>query len=120
MRLLAATRHTQGDQVWDKFTCTEGELLRPNVCPRGYDQCSRCHRLFAGLASHGVTTTAQLVEVDLTDTQLADIVRDYSPPDTDDDTIRALAADLRWPAEQPELTLGTVVGRSFDRLTIRA
>lgn len=118
MRLLIATRHTNGTRLHDVFTCTEGELVRPNVCSR-YDECAHCDRLFAGVTSGGVTTTAQLAEVAITLDELADVVRCYTAPGLDDDGLAAFVDDLLWPSRQPALTLGCVVSRTGYGLAVR-
>ncbi|HET6877727.1 MAG TPA: hypothetical protein VFH38_09385 [Jatrophihabitans sp.] len=113
MRLLVATRRTNGTRAWDVYTCTDGELVRPNVCAR-FDECARCDRLFAGATSGGVTSTATLADVPISAAELADVVRSYTVPGLDDDTIAEFVDDLLWPARQPGLTLGCVVTRTLD------
>ena len=66
MKILVATRLTQGAYANDYHYCVEGELVWiQEPCDRGADDpdgsCG-CGRGFAGAASHRATTTATVVE----------------------------------------------------------
>lgn len=87
MRLLVATRETNGRHPGDYDHCIEGELVwlqRPCAWdtrdPAGPCGCSRG---FSGLSSHKATTTALVVDSPLTE---ADVRQ----------TIRASLADGGW------------------------
>jgi hypothetical protein len=114
MNLLVATRETQGEFLRDEFTCRPGELVFPNLCDQ-YDDCAHCERLFRGADTLGVTTTAQLANVDITLDDLRAAVRRYAVPGTSAEVVDLLIEDLVWPSEQPDITLGCIVRRAVDR-----
>lgn len=61
MKVLVATRESQGDREWDRWeACVEGELVRPIEERCSMDRGTRCscEIAFLGLASGGLTTTA--------------------------------------------------------------
>lgn len=71
MKCLVATERTQGDAQGDYTYCVPGELIWVTmVCdtdrldPEG--GCG-CGRGFGGLTSHRATTTAEVVDLDLTE-----------------------------------------------------
>lgn len=80
MRVLAATHRSQGARPTDFAHCIEGELVWiPEACDYDGDQhrdcdCG-CARVFAGMASGSGTTTAVIVELDITRDQLTELVR---------------------------------------------
>jgi hypothetical protein len=122
MKILVATRRSQGDRKGDFSFCVPGELVYLGlVCDtdRLYPNhgCG-CSRAFAGLSSHRATTTAEVVDFDFT-------VPDY---------IETMASGLDqagWGrSSAPEfveelvgiiapLAVGTVVGRKFDEIVVR-
>ena len=65
MKVLAATRQTQGWRDNDFCWTVEGELVffAPFECSRGFvdDDCG-CRRSMAGLVRHRATTTIKLIE----------------------------------------------------------
>ncbi len=70
MKILVATGHTQGTNPGDYHYCVERELVwiqepcdRDRLDPDG--PCG-CGRGFAGAASHRATTTAMVVETEMT------------------------------------------------------
>lgn len=70
MKILVATGHTQGTNPDDYHYCVERELVwiqepcdRDRLDPGG--PCG-CGRGFAGAASHRATTTAMVVETEMT------------------------------------------------------
>ncbi|BBX50042.1 MULTISPECIES: DUF7715 family protein [Mycolicibacterium] len=70
MKILVATGHTQGTNPGDYHYCVERELVwiqepcdRDRLDPGG--PCG-CGRGFAGAASHRATTTAMVVETEMT------------------------------------------------------
>lgn len=74
MRMLVATNLTNGDSPNDFDYCVEGELVylqepcaRDQRDPNG--SCG-CGRSFAGLSSHRSTTTALVVDTELTEEDL--------------------------------------------------
>ena len=70
MKILVATRLTQGTASTDYHHCVEGELVWiQEPCDRDLRDSSMpcgCGRGFAGLASHRATTTAMVVETNMT------------------------------------------------------
>jgi hypothetical protein len=117
MRILVATGHTQGANPRDYHYCVEGELVWiQQPCPRG-DDCG-CARGFAGAASHRATTTAMIVESELT---RDDVILAFSTSLPDggwpacwaegvaDDNLEIAA---QWPA-------GAIVVRHNDELSVR-
>jgi hypothetical protein len=77
MKVLTATRRTQGDHPGDFCWTVDGELVRlAALCdrdgrvPDGDGPCG-CGRSFAGLSSDKATTTAEVAERDLTREDLA-------------------------------------------------
>jgi hypothetical protein len=117
MKILVATAHTQGANPSDYHFCVEGELVWvQEPCPRG-DECG-CARGFAGAASHRATTTAMVVNSEL----------------TRDDMILAFHTSLGdggWPvgwAEDVtddnleiacELPVGAIIVRDRDEFSVR-
>ena len=66
MKVLVATRDGQGDVAGDYCFTVEGELVTPPILEcRSPDTCG-CGRGFAGLASARATTTAKVVDLELT------------------------------------------------------
>jgi hypothetical protein len=69
VKLLTATRETQGEQPGDFCHAIEGELvLCDEVCAtdrENPDGGCGCGRAFAGMNSHRATTTAMVRELDL-------------------------------------------------------
>lgn len=123
MKILVATKLTQGTRSNDYNYCVPGELVWVQE-PCGRDRrdpdggCG-CGRGFAGVASHRATTTAQVVEVDFTraeliaamQTSLADggWPQDWAAEVVDDNLTIASA----FPA-------GTVIERRLDGFQARA
>jgi hypothetical protein len=122
MKILVATGLTQGTETNDYHYCVEGELVwvqepcdRDRIDPDG--PCG-CGRGFAGAASHRATTTAMVVESELT----------Y------DDMVLAFQTSLvdgGWPIDWAEavadenlelagrLPAGTVIERRLDAFCVR-
>ena len=122
MKILVATGLTQGTNPNDYHYCVEGELVwiqepcdRDRRNPAG--PCG-CGRGFAGAASHRATTTAMVVDSDLT---RGDLVLAY----------RTSLEDGRWPVEWAEdvtddvlhliapLPPGTIMVRKLDEFFLR-
>ena len=122
MKVLVATRRSQGERAGDFSFCVPGELVYlASICdcdllfPKHGCGCSRA---FAGLSSLRATTTAEVVDLEFTEA----------------DYVEAVASGLDragWgPSAAPELVeelgsimatlaVGTVVGRSFDEVVVR-
>jgi len=70
MKILVATGHMQGTRTDDYHFCVEGELVWiQEPCDRDLrdpDGPCGCGRGFAGAASHRATTTAMVVESEMT------------------------------------------------------
>jgi hypothetical protein len=122
MRILVATRETQGWRSDDYNFCIEGELVWiQQPCGRDLrdpDGPCGCGRGFAGAASHRATSTAMVVASDMTrqelvlafKTSLAD--GGWPAEWAEDVTKENLAIAARWPA-------GTVVERRLDGFNSR-
>jgi hypothetical protein len=123
MKFLVATGLTQGMEPNDYHYCVEGELVWIQE-PCGKDRndpdgpCG-CGRGFAGAASHRATTTATVIESEL----------------SRDDAILAFQTSLvdgGWPIEWAEnvtdenlaiadhFPIGCVIGRQLDGFLLRA
>lgn len=122
MKILVATGWTQGTNPSDYHYCVEGELVwvqepcdRDRADPDG--GCG-CGRGFAGAASHRATTTAMVVESDM----------------TRDDVVLAFRTSLPdggWPLQWAEdvaddnleiaaqLPAGTIIVRKLDEFFLR-
>ncbi len=74
MKVLVATRRSQGLEPDDYSWTVEGELVTPVVSECSSPTCG-CDRGFAGLASHRATTTAEVIELDLDPAALREVVR---------------------------------------------
>lgn len=123
MKILVATQLTQGMEADDYHYCVEGELVWiQEPCARDHnnpDSPCGCGRGFAGAASHRATTTAAVVDSELS---RADVVLAFSTS----------LVDGGWPIEWAEevaddnlavaddLPVGTVIGRRLDGFLVRA
>jgi hypothetical protein len=123
MRLLIATARTQGYRSDDYFTAREGELVWvPEPCPGaipypGAPLCA-CSYSFGGVESGGATTSALIVESDLSRRELVRAFvtgsssNEWSASRPGECVDQMLAAAGRWPT-------GTVIGRRFARFELR-
>lgn len=79
MKVLVATRETQGQRSNDFAFCNDGELVViTGPCDRDAgnpDGICGCARSFFGINSHRATTTAKVVDVDLSEDDYFDAVR---------------------------------------------
>jgi hypothetical protein len=119
MRVLVATRETQGQRTDDFYWANDGELvLPPLVCD---SPVCGCDRSFVGIDSHKATTTAMVAErPDVTPQSLKELVRanlkdggwlDGSPGD--ESLVEGKYADtLALYAEIYDFAPGTVLGWS--------
>ena len=122
MKILVATSLTQGTDPKDYHHCIEGELVwiqepcdRDRLNPEG--PCG-CGRGFAGAASHRATTTAMVVESELTRDEVVL-------------AFRTSLVDGGWPAEWAEevgddnieiasqLPAGSIITRNLDEFFLR-
>lgn len=77
MKVLVATRQTQGAVRGDFCHTVEGELVTPHIVECGDPEQCGCGRSFSGLASDQATTTAMVVDLEHVDrAALASAVRD--------------------------------------------
>jgi hypothetical protein len=122
MKILVATGLTQGSRPGDYNYCIEGELVWiQEPCDRDKrdpDMPCGCGRGFAGAASHRATTTARIVESELSRGELGlafeTSLRDGGWPVA---WAEEVAADNLYAASQfPE---GTIIQRSLDLLISR-
>jgi hypothetical protein len=123
MRVLVATRSTQGEYEGDYSSALDGELVRLPFVECSRPQACGCGRGFAGITSHRATTTAEVVDrPELTPAIYAEVLWDdfaeqcraigISDPSTDGE-LRALAADDVGLLEliASEFPLGAIVRR---------
>ena len=114
MRILVATGLTQGVKHNDYHHCIEGELVWiQEPCAKDKDDpdgpCG-CGRGFAGAASHRATTTAIVVESEMTRAQM--VV-----------AFQTSLTDGGWPTEWAEAATapaGTVIERRLDGFCVQA
>lgn len=123
MRILVATGFTQGTEPNDYHYCIEGELVWvQEPCARGRDDpdgACGCGRGFAGAASHRATTTAMVVESEMTREEMVL-------------AFTTSLGDGGWPTEWAQdvadenleladrLPAGTVIERRLDAFCVRA
>ena len=123
MRILVATGLTQGVKHNDYHHCIEGELVWiQDPCAKDKndpDGPCGCGRGFAGAASHRATTTAMVVESDMTRAQMVI-------------AFQTSLTDGGWPVEWAEAATdenleiavwapaGTVIERRLDGSCVRA
>ncbi|WP_029118158.1 hypothetical protein [Mycobacterium sp. URHB0044] len=123
MRILVATGFTQGSEPNDYHYCIEGELVWvQEPCARGRDDpdgACGCGRGFAGAASHRATTTAMVVESEMT---REDMILAFTTSLGDGGWPTGWAADVA--DENLELAgrlpAGTVIERRLDAFCVRA
>ena len=75
MKVLVATRETQGAEGGDFSFTVDGELVTAAGLECSNPGCG-CDRGFGGLASHRATTTAEVVELDIDPDEYWDAVHD--------------------------------------------
>ncbi|MGV0851898.1 DUF7715 family protein [Mycolicibacterium phlei] len=122
MKILVATSLTQGTSERDYHYCVDGELVwiqepcdRDRLNPDGPCGCGRC---FAGAASHRATTTAMVVDSEMS---RDDVVLAF----------RTSLGDGGWPTEWAEdvaddnlhmarqLPVGSIIIRELDDFYLR-
>ena len=122
MKILVATGLTQGTNPSDYHHCVEGELVwiqEPcDLDRRNLDGGCGCGRGFAGAASHRATTTAMVVESELT---REDLVLAYRTSLEDGGWPIAWAEDVTDDVLQivAPLRPGTIVIRKLDEFFLR-
>lgn len=128
MKALVATTRSQGDRSDDYMACIPGELVWLSwICDRDRRDPQHgcgCSRGFGGLASHRATTTAEVMELTMTETELRlafeTSLRDqgWIPVDASPDLVaEILEGTLGLVREVAEcVPAGTVVRRDFDDL----
>jgi hypothetical protein len=123
MRLLTVTARTQGWRADDSCDGVEGELVwMPNPCGGSMLQpdapTCNCHRIFGGVSSGGASTTALVVESDLSRREVVQVMRAGAPVNEWPTTCAGhlsdemLAVAARWPA-------GTVLERTYFEFRAR-
>ncbi len=116
MKVLVATRETQGRVPGDYFCTVEGELVTALTveCSES-DQCG-CARGFPGLASTRATTTAMVVErPELSDADLEAAMRDSLERDG---WFRGLSVDEQNGLVAEHLEVLDLIVRHFDDGTV--
>lgn len=130
MKVFVATPRTQGHDPDDHFHALDGELVHLPVLECATPEACGCLRAFAGVASHGATTTAEVADRDLTRQEVVDAVADALLDGgwaTDDDGGggRREAELLAWEVTADLLELadrlpvGSVLARRGHRLLVR-
>lgn len=126
MKILVATRETQGLVPGDFSWTVEGELVRWPLIECASGRSCGCERSFPGLASHRATTTVKVVELEalnragLVRALLDDLVANGITV-IDDEARRYVedeADDLARVASF--FPTGTVLGRGGDQVWARA
>ncbi|MGC0252419.1 DUF7715 family protein [Pseudactinotalea sp. Z1748] len=124
MRVLIATRRTNGDVANDVDYCVAGELLMIGE----YCDCCRidpgscgCGIAFSGLNSHRMTTTAIVAEVALSEAEVREAIRSSLRAggwfDADEPELAEQMVAEAWQRIQHVAThfeVGTVLGRRLD------
>ena len=122
MKILVATGHTQGTNPGDYHYCVERELVwiqepcdRDRLDPGG--PCG-CGRGFAGAASHRATTTAMVVETEMT---REDVVLAFDTSLGDGGWPRSWAEDVADDNLEiaAQLPVGTIITRRLDDFFLR-
>jgi hypothetical protein len=122
MKILVATGHTQGTNPNDYHHCVERELVwiqepcdRDRRDPQG--PCG-CGRGFAGAASHRATTTAMVVESDMT---RDDVVLAFETSLSDGGWPLAWAEDVADDNLEiaAQLPVGAIITRQLDDFLLR-
>lgn len=124
MRVLIATRRTNGDVANDVDYCVAGELLMIGE----YCDCCRidpgscgCGIAFSGLNSHRMTTTAIVAEVPLSEAEVREAIRsslrdggwfDAGEPELAEQMVAEAWQRIEHVATHFEV--GTVLGRRLD------
>lgn len=124
MKVLAATRRTQGAQADDFDHTIDGELVYINtVCEEAcldLDDCG-CRRAFIGMVSAKATTTAEVRELDVSlddfRAMLLDSLESAGWRGVSPERLTTMTYNLT--ATIGHLPAGAVVGRSFDRIEVR-
>jgi hypothetical protein len=122
MKVLVATTLTQGIDDDDNHYCVEGELVWiQEPCDRDKndpDGPCGCGRGFAGAASHRATTTAMVVESEMTRHDMV-LAFETSLPDG--------GWPLEWAEEvagdnmeiAAQLPVGSIIGRKLEQFFLR-
>ena len=128
MKVLIATRRTQGTMAGDYCWALEGELVTPVNVPCSRPHACGCGRGFAGFASDRATTTAIVVDrPDVDEWALRDAVTDALGrqgwlrglgPDEVDEVIDVHIDAIAHVCEH--FDVGAVVGRRDGSVFIRA
>ncbi|GAA5119938.1 hypothetical protein GCM10023339_34530 [Alloalcanivorax gelatiniphagus] len=127
MRILVATHRTNGHAPGDHHHCVDGEIVyMQEPCAsdrRDPDGPCGCGRGFAGTSSHRATSTALVVEVDLSPEDVDEALRSsldaggwldpaFCTSTMAREMVRELVADMQRVALH--FPLGTVVRRRID------
>jgi hypothetical protein len=129
MRVLVATKESQGTYPGDFSWTVEGELVRFPLaeCDCSCSDRCGCKRSFAGFSSHRATTTAIVAERPDLDQEsywqlYLDDTRASGLPNVDDPEIHELLVEDFGAMRTVTATfpVGAVVGRSADSTFIRA
>lgn len=117
MKIIVASRERQGDREGDVCLADEGEIVIPVVCDGEHDGCS-CGRLFIGVRTRRDTTTAVVIESDLSRDGYrraiieSEVMREYRELGVSDRVMTAHADELLELAAQ--FAAGTVIERKGD------
>ena len=127
MLVLAATHQTNGDLPGDFDYCVEGELVYlQDPCDRDRrdpDGGCGCGRAFSGMSSRRATTTARVIEVDMTEDDVREALRaslvaggwlnpSFCTPELANEMVTELYEDVR--AMAAHFPVGGVVRRRLD------
>ena len=115
MKIIVATKETQGQRKDDFHFADEGEIVTVSDCDNLHGTCG-CERSMVGVRSTGGTTTMMIVQADMTREQYIEQLRtangDYAGVDLSD-AVFAVQADALLELAA-EFTAGAVIERNGD------
>jgi hypothetical protein len=123
MRIIVATNERQGERPGDFCEADEGEIVIPVLCDGTHDGCS-CDRLFIGVRTGKDTTTAAVVESDMSAEEYrsaiseSELIREYTELGMSPRVARRHADELLQLARQ--FAAGAVIERKGDDFDVRA
>jgi len=121
MKIIVATKETQGQRADDFNFADEGEIVIVADCDHLHQGCD-CERSMVGVRSGKGTTTMMVVEADMTRQQFIEQIRagnqDYAEIGVSDAIFAAEADEMLKLAAQ--FPVGAVIDRDGDELHQRS
>jgi hypothetical protein len=119
MKVLVATRRTQGDYPDDLFEAIEGELVVAGPeCDKPLEQRCPCSRTFPGAASGGLTSTYRVASLRMARGTYIDLVID-SVRKYGFDACTGIDIALFLEQAAAAFPVGSVLSRRGDTLLVR-